>query len=128
VTRVPKRPGPLLSRQLHEQCKRREQKGVPEYDYRRRLGLQLSVQPEVALAADRAVRLVALAADEDPELGLLGVLGLRQVAQVCEEHQGRQAREDRWTWAQIPTALEVSPQAMHQRHAARLATSLPPER
>jgi hypothetical protein len=75
-----------------------------------------------------AVRLVGLAADEDPELGLLGVLGLRQVAQVCEEHQVRQAREAGWTLAQIATALKISPQAVHQRHASRLAASLPPER
>src|SRR5438309_6457256 len=99
-----------------------------EQDQRHRLGLQLSVLPGVAVAADRAVRLIGLAADEDPELGLLGVLSLRQVAQVCEEHQVRQARAAGWTWAQIATALEVSPQAVHQRLAARVATSAPPER
>jgi dihydrofolate reductase len=43
------------------------------------------------------------------------VIGLRQVAQVCEEHQVRQARAAGWTWAQIATALEVSPQAVPQR-------------
>jgi hypothetical protein len=79
------------------------------------------------MAGDRAVRLVGLAAEEDPELGLLGVLGLRQVAQVCEEHQVRQARQVGWTWARIATAVEVSPRAVHQRHASRLAASLPPE-
>ena len=99
-----------------------------EQDQRHRLGLQLSVLPGVAVAADRAVRMIGLAADEDPELGLLGVLSLRQVAQVCEEHQVRQARAAGWTWAQIATALEVSPQAVHQRLAARVATSAPPER
>jgi hypothetical protein len=82
-----------------------------ERDQRRRLGLQLCVLPPVAVAADRAVRLVGLAADEDPELGLLGVLGLRQVARVCEDHQVRQTRAAGWTWAQIATALQVSPQA-----------------
>jgi hypothetical protein len=105
-----------------------KRKGVREQDLRRRLGLQLSVLPGVDVAAARAVRLVGLAADEDPGLGLLGVLGLRQVAQVCEEHQVCEARAAAWTWAQIATALEVSPQAVHQRHAARLATSLLPER
>jgi hypothetical protein len=105
-----------------------KRKGVGERDQRRWLGLQLSVLPGVAVAADRAVRLVGLAADENPELGLLGALGLRQVAQVCEEYQVRQAREAGWTWAQIATALEVTPQAVHQRYASRLAASLPPER
>jgi hypothetical protein len=83
--------------------------------------------PGVAVAADRAVRLAGLTADEDPELGLLGVVGLRQVAQVCEEHQVRQARAAGWTWAQIATALEVSPQAAHQRLAAKVAARPPLE-
>lgn len=94
-----------------------------DQDSRSRLEHQLSTLPAVGLAAHRAVRLVGLAADEDPELGLLGVLGLREVARVCEEHQVGQARAAGWTWAQIATALEVSPQAVHQRHAARLANS-----
>jgi hypothetical protein len=80
------------------------------------------------MAADRAVRLVGLAADEDPELGLLGMLGLRQVAQVCQDQHVRQSRVAGWTWAQIATALVVSPRAVHQRHASRLANSLPPKR
>jgi hypothetical protein len=69
----------------------RDAKRKAEQDQRHRLGLQLTMLPGVAVAADRAVGLVGLAADEDPELGLLGVLGLRQLAQVCEEHQIRQA-------------------------------------
>lgn len=81
----------------------------------RRLGLQLSRVPGVAVATERSLRLVGLAADEDPELGFLGVLSLRDVAQVCEEHQVRQAREVGWTWAQIAAALGVTPQAVHQR-------------
>ena len=75
------------------------------------LGFQLSLVPGVVVAAERAIRLVGLAADEDPEVGLLGVPGLREVAKVCEEHQVRGARSVAWTWAQIATALEVSPQA-----------------
>jgi hypothetical protein len=70
-----------------------------ERDSRRGLGSQLSVLLGVAVATDRAVRLVGLAADEDPELGLLGVSGPRQVAQVCEEHRVRRARTTGWTWA-----------------------------
>jgi hypothetical protein len=103
----------------------KDAKRKAERDSRRRLGLQLSLLPGVAVAAERGVRLVGLAADEDPELGLLGVVGLRQVAQVCEEHQVRQARAEGWTWAQIATALEVTPQAVHQRHAPRMAAGPP---
>jgi hypothetical protein len=63
----------VLSRKLDEQCE--DAKPNLERDARHQLGRQLSVLPGVAVAAERAVRLVGLAADEDPELGLLGVLG-----------------------------------------------------
>lgn len=46
-----------------------------EPDSRHQLGRQLSVVPGVAVVADRAVRLVGLAADEDLELGFRGVVG-----------------------------------------------------
>lgn len=74
------------------------------------------------MAAERGLRLVGLAADENPELGFVGVLSLRDVAQVCEEHRVRQARAMGWTWAQIAAALGVSPQAVHQCHAASLSS------
>ncbi len=90
---------------------------------RRELGLRLSTHPGATKAAELGLRPVGLAADEDPELGLLGVLSLRDVAQVCEQHQVARARAAGWTRAQIATALEVSPQAVHQRHARRPATS-----
>ena len=85
-------------------------------------GQRVSASPGVAVAVERGLRLVGLAADEDPELGFLGVLSFRDVAQVCEEHQVRQARAAGWTWAQIAAALGVSPQAVHQRHRSRLSS------
>jgi hypothetical protein len=88
---------------------------------RREMGQRLASFPGVVVAAEQGIRLVGLAADEDPELGLLGVISLRDVAHVCEEHQVARARAAGWTWAQIAEALEVTPQAVHQRHAARLA-------
>ena len=88
---------------------------------RRQLGRRVSTSPGVAVAAERGLRLVGLAADEDPELGFLGVVSLRDVAQACEEHQIRQARAAGWTWAQIAAALGVSPQAVHQRYGACLS-------
>ena len=97
----------------------KDAKRAADRDSRLRLGLELSLLPAVTVAASSAIRLVGLAADEDPELGLLGVVGLREVAQVCEEHQVRRARAAGWTWAQIAAALEVSPQAVHQRHATK---------
>jgi hypothetical protein len=80
------------------------------------------VAPGAALAAERGLRLVGLAADEDPELAFLGVRSLRDVAQVCEEHQVRPSRAAGWTWAQIAAALGVTPQAVHQRHGARFSS------
>lgn len=83
--------------------------------------LRISAVPGMNIAAERGERLVGLAADEDPELGFIGILGLKDVVRACEEYQVASARAAGWTWAQIAIAIEVSPQAAHQRHAARLA-------
>lgn len=100
-------------------------KGAIRRDEQQDLGERVSSSSGVAVAAERSLRLVGLAADEDPELGFLGVLSLRDVARVCEEHQVRQARAAGWTWAQIAAALGVSPQAVHQRHGALLSSDCP---
>jgi hypothetical protein len=63
-----------------------------ERDARHQLGAQVSMLPGVAVASERGLRLVGLAADEDPELGLLGVVAVREVAGVCEEHQRHATR------------------------------------
>ncbi len=73
------------------------------------------------LAAARATSLVGLAADEDVELGLVGVKALRDALEVCETYQVGRARQAGWTWAQIAQVLEVTPQAVHQKHRSKAA-------
>ena len=61
-----------------------------------------------------------IAYDHGPYLGLVGVAAMRDTADVLEEHHVERARAARWTWAEIGAVLEVSPQAVHKRHARRL--------
>ena len=61
-----------------------------------------------------------IAYDQDPWLGLVGVGAMRDTAGVLEEHHVGRARAAGWTWAEIAAVLEVSPQAVHKRHARRL--------
>jgi hypothetical protein len=63
---------------------------------------------------------MGIAFDDDPYLGLLGVGAMRDTAEVLEEHHVDRARAAGWTWAEIGAVLEVSPQAVHKKHAARL--------
>ena len=72
-----------------------------------------------SLGTATGTSLAGLAADEDPELGLVGVKALRQAADVLEEYQVGRARGAGWTWAQIAEVLEVSPQAVHQKHGPK---------
>lgn len=88
---------------------------------RQAFDLQLSAVPAMKIAEGRGERMVGLGADEDPELGFIGVLGLKDVVRTCEEYQVASARAAGWTWAQIGAALQVSPQAAHQRHASTKA-------
>lgn len=66
-----------------------------------------------------------IAFDHDPYLGLVGVAAMRDTAEVLEEHHVDRARAAGWTWAEIAAVLEVSPQAMHKKHATRLRAPAP---
>ena len=61
-----------------------------------------------------------IAYDHDPYLGLVGVAAMRDTADVLEEHHVGRARAAGWTWAEVAAVLEISPQAVHKRHARRL--------
>jgi hypothetical protein len=63
---------------------------------------------------------LGLEIDEDPYLGLVGVVGLRTLADALEKHHVSRARRAGWSWAEIGAVLEVSLQAAHKKHAARL--------
>jgi DNA-directed RNA polymerase specialized sigma24 family protein len=57
------------------------------------------------------------AASKDPELGLAAVRALRALADRLEEVQVRSAREQGWSWQAIADVLQVSRQAVHQKHS-----------
>ena len=65
--------------------------------------------------------LAAAAASTDPRVGLRAALALRRLAETLEALQVDAARGQGWSWQQIADALEVSKQAVHQKHAARAA-------
>lgn len=61
--------------------------------------------------------LARLAADDDPQRGLGAVRALRTLADRLEEVQVANARRVGWSWQQIADVLQVSRQAVHQKHA-----------
>jgi FixJ family two-component response regulator len=66
-----------------------------------------------------ATKLAGEMSSEDPEVGLRAVASLRALVDSVEELQVENARAHGWTWQQIATALGISKQAVHQKHAAR---------
>lgn len=60
------------------------------------------------------------AVPRDPAEGFAAVLALRTLADRLEAGQVERAVLDGWTWADIATALGVSRQAVHKKHAKRL--------
>ncbi|KAF0848919.1 MULTISPECIES: hypothetical protein [Nocardia] len=63
-----------------------------------------------------ATTLAAAAGNPDPSVGLRAVLALRRLADRLETIQVANARANGWSWQAIADALEVSKQAVHQKH------------
>jgi hypothetical protein len=59
------------------------------------------------------------AADRDPRVGLRAVAALRRLVERLEALQVDSARHQGWSWEEIGTALGVSRQAVHKKHARR---------
>jgi len=53
----------------------------------------------------------------DPAVGLRAVAALRRLVEQLEDLQVASARAHGWSWAEIATALGVSKQAVHKKHA-----------
>ena len=66
-----------------------------------------------------ATTLAAAAGSPDPKVGLRAVLALRRLLERLEAIQVDNARAQGWSWQQIAEALEVSRQAVHQKHNRR---------
>ncbi|MEU4412739.1 helix-turn-helix domain-containing protein [Nocardia salmonicida] len=63
-----------------------------------------------------ATTLASAAGNPDPAVGLRAVLALRRLADRLETIQVANARANGWSWQAIAEALEVSKQAVHQKH------------
>ena len=64
-----------------------------------------------------ATKLAAAAASRDPVVGLQAVAALRRLLETLESLQVGNARDQGWSWQEIATALGVSRQAVHKKHA-----------
>lgn len=57
----------------------------------------------------------------DPAVGLRAVAALRRLTDQLEDLQVERARNQGWSWAAVAAAIGVSKQAVHKKHAGRLA-------
>lgn len=64
-----------------------------------------------------AQRLADSASSNDPGQGLAAVRALRALADRLEDVQVANARDQGWSWQAIADELEVSRQAVHQKHS-----------
>ncbi len=67
--------------------------------------------------------LAVVAGGSDVRTGLRAALALRRLAEQLEALQVGNARRQGWSWQEIAEALEVSKQAVHQKHAAHVAAA-----
>lgn len=68
-----------------------------------------------------ATELAAAATSPDVQTGLRAVRALRRLLETLEVLQIDNARKQGWSWQDIAEALGVSKQAVHQKHASRVA-------
>jgi hypothetical protein len=66
-----------------------------------------------------AVSLAGQVTSKDPAVGLRAVVALRRLLEELERLHVDNAREQGWTWQHIATALQVSRQSVHEKHATR---------
>ncbi|HEX3874298.1 MAG TPA: helix-turn-helix domain-containing protein [Solirubrobacteraceae bacterium] len=59
----------------------------------------------------------------DPADRLAAVVALRRLADRVEDAEVERALEVGWTWAEVAEALGVTRQAVHKKHAKRLAVA-----
>ncbi|GHE79663.1 hypothetical protein GCM10018785_54720 [Streptomyces longispororuber] len=63
--------------------------------------------------------LAGLVTDKDPAVGLQAVVALRRLLEELERLHVDNARRQGWSWQSIATSLNVSRQAVHEKHAGR---------
>ncbi|MCF8604755.1 helix-turn-helix domain-containing protein [Gordonia sp. HY442] len=70
-----------------------------------------------------ATSVAGTAASDDPGVGLGTVRALRALADRLEDVHVASARTKGWSWQAIADVLQVSRQAVHQKHSQREAAS-----
>ena len=68
---------------------------------------------------DTPASLAGQVTNKDPAVGLQAVVALRRLLEELERLHVDNAREQGWTWQSIATALQVSRQSVHEKHAVR---------
>lgn len=68
---------------------------------------------------DEGDQLAEAAASDNPAVGLEAVRALRTLADRLEDVQVRNARDRGWSWQAIADVLQISRQAVHQKHSQR---------
>ncbi|MBF9068385.1 hypothetical protein [Streptacidiphilus fuscans] len=66
-----------------------------------------------------AADLLGQVTGRDPAQGLAAVVALRRLLEELERLHVDNARDSGWTWQAIATALQVSRQSVHEKHAGR---------
>jgi DNA-binding NarL/FixJ family response regulator len=67
---------------------------------------------------------MAVIHSNDPQTtadGLAAVVALRRLADLLEAAQVDRALRDGWSWSDIAEALDITRQAVHKKHAKRVA-------
>ena len=60
---------------------------------------------------------------DTPADGLAAAVALRRLADRLEDSQVERAMREGWTWSRVAEALGVTRQAVHKKHAGRLAAA-----
>jgi hypothetical protein len=72
---------------------------------------------------DTPTALAGLITSKDPAVGLRAVRALGRLLDELERLHVDNARDSGWSWQDIATALEVSRQSVHEKHASRRKVS-----
>ncbi|WP_042371882.1 hypothetical protein [Streptacidiphilus neutrinimicus] len=72
-----------------------------------------------AEGAGAAADLLGQVTARDPAVGLSAVVALRRLLEELERLHVDNARDQGWTWQSIASALQVSRQSVHEKHASR---------
>jgi transcriptional regulator with GAF, ATPase, and Fis domain len=77
----------------------------------------------ILAASTKVARVISATSDPppDPADRLAAVVALRRLADQVEDAEVERALRSGWTWSQVAEALGVTRQAVHKKHAKRLA-------